>query len=160
MRTQRLLSQRYVLADTPARQLELWIDQHYLDEPTVGVIRQAIALRQLLGEAEEKVRRLEAERKTIHTEQARVRENIKSLGDRASEKELRERFVRTFTTQEDRLEAIDKQIAAGTLESDKLRQQVAGLLSRLNYEADLQGSAPALPLPRRKKRGGEEGERP
>jgi uncharacterized coiled-coil protein SlyX len=159
VRTQRLLTQRYVLADTPARQLELWIDQHYLDEPTVGVIRQAIALRQLLSEAEEKVRRLEAERKTIHTEQARIRENIKSLGDRASEKELRERFVRTFTTQEDRLEAIDKQIAASALESDKLRQQVAGLLSRLNYEADLQGST-ALPSPRRKKRGGEEGERP
>jgi hypothetical protein len=37
---------------------------------------------------------------------------------------------------------------------------VADLLSRLNYEADLQGSAPALPSPRRKKRGGEEGERP
>jgi uncharacterized coiled-coil protein SlyX len=160
VRTQRLLSQRYVLADTPARQLELWIDQHYLDEPTAGVIRQAIALRQLLTEAEEKIRRLEAERKTIHTEQARIRENIKSLGERASEKELRERFVRTFTTQEDRLEAIDKQIAACNLESDKLRQQVADLLSRLNYEADLQGSAPALPSPRRKKRGGEEGERP
>ena len=160
VRTQRHLSQHYVLADTPARQLELWIDQHYLDEPTAGVIRQSIALRQLLSEAEEKVRRLEAERKTIHTEQARIRENIKSLGDRASEKELRERFVRTFTTQEDRLEAIDKQIAACNLESDKLRQQVADLLSRLNYEADLQGSAPALPLPRRKKRGGEEGERP
>ncbi len=75
---------------------------------------------------------------------------------------MRERFVRTFTTQEDRLEAIDKQIAACYLESDKLRQQVADLLSRLNYEADLQGSAPApaLPLPRRKKRDGEEGERP
>ena len=160
VRTQRLLSQRHVLADTPARQLELWIDHHYLDEPTAGVIRQAIALRQLLSEAEEKVRRLEAERKTIHTEQARIRENIKSLGDRASEKELRERFVGTFTTQEDRLEAIDKQIAASTLEIDKLRQQVAGLLSRLNYEADLQGSAPASPAPGRKKRGGEERERP
>jgi hypothetical protein len=43
--------------------------------------------------------------------------------------------------------------------SDALRQQVAGLLSRLNYQADLHGSA-ALPSPRRKKRGGEEGERP
>ena len=74
-------------------------------------------------------------------------------------KSLRERFVRTFTTQEDRLEAIDKQIAACTEEIDRLRQQVASLLSRLNYEADLQGSAPELWSPKSKKRGGEEGER-
>ena len=96
--------------------------------------------------------------KTIHTEQARVRENIKSLGDRASPRNsLRERFVRTFTVQEDRLEAIEKQIAAATVEGDKLRQQVAGLLARLNYEADLQGSAPAVSSSRKKKGGGEEG---
>ena len=69
VRAQRLLSQRHVLGDTSIRQLELWIDQLALDEPTAGVIRKAIALRQQLGEVEEKVRRLEAERKTIHTEQ-------------------------------------------------------------------------------------------
>ena len=84
-----------------------------------------------------------------------MRENIKSLGDRASEKELRERFVRTFTVQEDRLEAIEKQIAAATVEGDKLRQQVAGLLARLNYEADLQGSAPATFSIAKKERGEE-----
>ena len=117
VRKQRLLIQRHVLADAPARQLELWIDQRYLDEPTEAVHPPGPRAPRKVSDAEEKVRRLEAERKTIHTEQERIRENLKSLGDRASEKELRERFVRTFDTQEDRLEAIGKEIAAPTREA-------------------------------------------
>jgi hypothetical protein len=151
VRQQRLLSRRSVLADAPAKQLELWIDQRYLDPPTEKVIRKALELRQQASQAEESIRRLDSERKTIHSEQERLRENIKSLGDRSSEKELRERFVRTFTTQEDRLEAVEKEINACRLEGDRLRQQVADLLLRLSYEADLQGSAPAPP--QRKNRG-------
>jgi hypothetical protein len=155
VRQQRVLSRRFILADTPAKQLEFWIDQRYLDAPTEKVIRQAIELRQRAAKLEVSVRRLEAERKTIHTEQERLRENIKSLGDRSSEKELRERFVRTFTSQEDRLEAIEKEIAALTIEGDELRQQAVDLLHRLSYEADLQGSAPA-PLKRKQKSSEEE----
>ena len=113
-----------------------------------------------MSEAEANVRRLEAERKAIHTEQERIRENIKSLGDRLSERELRERFIRTFGTQEDRLEAIGKESDVLTRKADRLRQQVAGRLCKLSYYADLQGSGPGpgweLPAPRRKKRSGEE----
>ncbi len=160
VRTQRLVSQRHVLGDTSARQLELWIDQLFLDDSTAEIIRQALLFRQQLSEVEEQVKRMEAERKTIHAEQSRIRENLKSLGDRASEKELKERFVRTFTTQEDRLEDIDKQLAASTAAIDNLRSLVGSLLSRLNYQADLQSSSPAATTLKRKKRGGEEGSRP
>ena len=78
------------------------------------MIRQAFELRRKISDAEANVRRLEAERKAIHTEQERIRENLKSLGDRSSERELRERFIRTFGTQEDRIEAIGKEIEAAT----------------------------------------------
>jgi hypothetical protein len=157
VRAQRLLSQRFVLADTPNHQLELWIDQRYLDSATEQVIRQALALRQQASDAEERIRQLEAERKTIHAEQERIRQNLKSLGDRSSEKELRERFVRTLSTQEDRLEQIEKEVAEGTRVANRIRQQIADLLWRLNYKADLQGSAP--PDARRKKRAEESEDR-
>ena len=57
-----------------------------------------------------------------------------------SERELRQRFIRTLSTQEDRLEVIVKEIDALTREADKLRQQVADRLYRLSYNADLQGA--------------------
>ena len=158
VRKQRRLVQRHSLADASARLFELWIDQRFLDEPTETVIRQAIELRQKVSDTEGTLRRLEAERKAIHTEQERIRENIKSLGDRSSERELRERFIRTFSTQEDRLEAIGKEIEALTREADRLRQQLADRLFKLSYSADLEGSGPdrAPPSPRRKKRSADE----
>jgi hypothetical protein len=153
VRKQRLLSQRFVLADALDKQLEAWVSQKYLDAPTEQVIREAFDLRRRASSAEEKIRRIEAERRTIHTEQERIRGNIKSLGDRSSEKELRERFVRTLNTQEDRLEGIEKEISSLTLERDRLRQQVADMLWRLAYQADLQSSSST---PRRRKERNQE----
>jgi hypothetical protein len=160
VRTQRLLSQRFALADTPDRQLELWIDQKYLDADTEKVIRQSLALRHQAADAQERIRQLEAERKAIHAEQDRIRQNLKSLGDRSSEKELRERFVRTLGTQEDRLEAIEREIADQTREANRIRQQVADLLYRLSYKADLQGSAPGDTKTKKRAEEAEEPEEP
>ena len=62
VRKQRRLIQRHALADAPTRQLELWIDQRYLDAASEAVLRQALELRRKISDAEAIVRRLEAER--------------------------------------------------------------------------------------------------
>ena len=98
---------------------------------------EAFELRRRSADAEQKIRKLEEERKTIDKAQERIRENLKSLGDRSSEKELRERFVRTLNGQEDRLEAIAAEVATLTLERDRLRQEMADVIWKLNYAADL-----------------------
>jgi hypothetical protein len=137
VRKQRLLGRRHVLADATDRQLESWVSQRFLDPPTEKILRLAFELRRRSADADLKIRRLEDERKEIHSTQERIRENIKSLGDRSSEKELRERFVRTLNGQEDRLETIATEIAALTVERDRLRQEMADLIWKLNYATDL-----------------------
>ena len=58
-----------------------------------------------------------------------------SLGDRASEKELRERFVRTLSQQEDRLEAIGADEARLQGEREAARQRLNHLIGQLEYDA-------------------------
>ena len=53
---------------------------------------------------------LNEERTKIHAEQKRIRENLGALGDRSSEKELRERFIATLGKQEDRLAKIAEEL--------------------------------------------------
>ena len=84
---------------------------------------------------EERLAHLNDERNKIHTEQKRIRENLGSLGDRASEKELRERFVRTLGQQEDRLDAIGKEEKQLQADRDAAREQLSVLLAGLEYEA-------------------------
>jgi hypothetical protein len=131
----RKLHQAVALADTDDQQLTFWLEQKYLDAKTEKVLRKAVEMRQQIAGIEGQIQQLEKERDTIHEEQKRIRDNLKALGDRSSEKELRERFVRTLNTQEDRLEEIAGEIKTRTAERDRGREQLDALLGSLEYEA-------------------------
>jgi hypothetical protein len=129
------MSQTHALTDVGDKQLALWLEQRYLDARTEQVLRQVMELRQQTAGIEEQIKRLEKERETIHAEQKRIRENLQSLGDRSAEKELRERFVRTLNTQEDRLEQIEREMQERQAARDRCREQMNALLAQLEYEA-------------------------
>ncbi len=125
----------FALTDTTSQHLAAWIDQKYLDEPTAQVLRQVVELREQAAALDAKAQRLDQEREKIHQEQKRIRENLQALGDRASEKELRERFVRTLHAQEDRLEESERAQREHAAERDRCRERINELLARLEYEA-------------------------
>jgi hypothetical protein len=127
----------YSLTDLNDQALGMWLQQRYFDANTEEVLRAVVEQRQQAGRAEEQIVRLREERETIHNEQKRIRENLQSLGDRPAEKELRERFVRTFNTQEDRLEKIEQEVAEHTAARDRCRAQINELLGLLEYDASL-----------------------
>jgi hypothetical protein len=135
VRQRRKLAQTHALGQVTDKELSLWLEQKYLDGATAGVLKEVIGRRRDLAGVEEKIRQLEQERTNIHAEQKRIRENLQALGDRPSEKELRERFVRTLNAQEDRLEQITAEIKAHAVERDRCKEQIDALLANLEYEA-------------------------
>jgi predicted nuclease with TOPRIM domain len=137
VRQQQPLRQQYGLGDLDDRQLGVWLDAKYLDKKTEKVLREVVALRQQALDLNEQFNRLHKERSQIHEEQKRIRENLNSLGDRSSEKELRERFVRTLNTQEDRLEEIDSESKRITRERDDLLAKKNEVLASLEFEGEV-----------------------
>jgi hypothetical protein len=135
VRQRHVLSQQFGLSDVSDQQLAYWIEQRYLDAATEKLLRKVVDLRQRAAGIEAQIARLEKERDAIHAEQKRIRENLGSLGDRPSEKDLRERFVRTLNAQEDRLEAIERELKQRHDERDRCREEIAALLAGLEYEA-------------------------
>jgi hypothetical protein len=123
------------LRDVPATQLAYWLEQHHVDARTEQVLRQVVEAQQQVAERETRLRQLEEERQRIHGEQGRIRENLQALGDRADERELRQRFVRTLGAQEDRLEQIAAEAQTRAAERDAGRQRVGALLAGLEYDA-------------------------
>jgi hypothetical protein len=124
-------------AEMSPTQLGYWLEQRYFDDRTAAVMRQVIELEHQDTEAGEQIVRLREEAERIHHEQGRIRENLQSLGDRPAEKELRERFVRTLNSQEDRLEQITAETRRITESRDPLRAKINALLANLAYEATL-----------------------
>jgi hypothetical protein len=127
----------YNLTDIAVPQLGAWIEQRYFDKKTVQVLREIMDLRKQAATAEGQIVRLQQDRAKIHEEQKRIRENLQALGDRPSEKELRERFVRIFNEQEDRLQAIEQESLAQVALRDECRHQIETLVAKLSYDATL-----------------------
>lgn len=119
--------------------LSAWLDQQHVDPPTEKKLRQVLQAQQQLVQLQTRLSTLENERTRIHQEQQRIRDNLSSLSDRSSEKELRERFVRTLHTQEDRLEQIDTEVGTCITERDRLRAQINSLLATLQYQGNTPG---------------------
>ncbi|MBP3958089.1 hypothetical protein J8F10_22790 [Gemmata sp. G18] len=132
---QQTLFQSFGLADITDKQLSAWVSAKYLDKATEKALKEALAQRQQVGRIEEKLAQLNDERNKIHAEQKRIRENLGALGDRASEKALRERFVATLDKQEDRLAKIAEEEAKLHADRDDAREKLSAALAKLEYDA-------------------------
>ena len=132
---QQTLFQSFGLADITDKQLSAWVSAKYLDKATEKALKEALAQRQQVGRIEEKLAQLNDERNKIHAEQKRIRENLGALGDRASEKALRERFVATLDKQEDRLAKIAEEEARLHTDRDDAREKLNAALAKLEYDA-------------------------
>lgn len=131
------LQQSYGLADVTDQQLSVWIHQNYLDAKTEKTVRQVVDLRGEAGRLDAALAQLDKERTSINNEQKRIRENLQALGDRPSEKELRERFIKTLNAQEDRLERMDKDAQAKIDARAKCREKIDDILAKLEYDAEV-----------------------
>jgi hypothetical protein len=141
VRQRHLFEHVYHLTQSTMQQFGLWLEQRYFDKATVKVLREVMELQKQAAAADQQINRLQQERQQIHEEQRRIRENLQALGDRPAEKELRERFVRTFNSQEDRLQAIDRESQEQTTLRDACQGKIENLLAKLDYDAAVAPSA-------------------
>lgn len=139
VKSHQILSAHFWLNEATDEQMSAWIQQKYLDAKTEKALRQTMELRHEAGRIDALLQSLVKERDAIHNEQKRIRENLQAIGDRPGEKQLRERYLKTVNGQEDRLEQIDKEIAAQTKERDACREKINTAIGKLEYEADVGG---------------------
>ena len=125
------------LGDVNEKMLGFWLQQRYLDAKTESTLRQVLNLRDEAARLDQAIDRLSEEREQIDRDQKRIRENLQALGDRSSEKELRERYVRTLQGQEDRLEEIERAYKEHNTARVECREKISDILGKIDYEATL-----------------------
>ncbi len=132
-------SQSFNLSELHHVHFESFLSSKYLDKKTEAALRESFKERSSIAEIDRKIAEVQNERNQIHAEQKRIRENLGSLGERASEKELRERFVRTLGQQEDRLESILAEEKQLKVDRNAAQERLQNLIIRLDYEAEVPG---------------------
>jgi hypothetical protein len=132
----------YYLSDTGLDEVSFFLSSRFIDERVAQGLREVIAVRERVSRLDEDERRLEQEREKLFKDQERIRANIETLKSGASQRELAERFVTKLNEQEDRLEAIARELERVVREKREAQDEVNRKLQALSFTADL-GTPPA-----------------
>lgn len=93
-----------------------------------------LAKRSELAAIERQVGTLEGQLKAIVEDQQRLRENMKALRGSAEEKQLLQRYTRQLDDQENKLDALRREIASTTGRRDAAQQELNALIANFTYE--------------------------
>jgi len=132
----RALMDQYRLSNLTPRDLELFVSRRYLDETSRAALEQIISLKAQIADIGSEVQEVETETAEIARDQARLRENIKALGQTADARQLIARYVAKANEQETRIEQLTN-------------ERKAKAAARLQLQLQLDNAIRALALDRR-----------
>lgn len=99
-----------------------------------NALKPTIDKRVELAGVERQLAELNSQQEAIRSDQERLRENMKALRGSAEEKQLLQRYTRQLNDQEDKLEALRKNMAQATAIRDKLRAELNALIQKLTFD--------------------------
>ena len=97
-------------------------------------LQPVIDARTRLADSERRAQELATQVSAVGSDQERMRENMKALGTSRQERALKERYTRELGAQEDRLQALQKNIAAADAERDQRRSELSALMQKLTFD--------------------------
>ena len=100
-------------------------------------LRAVAAKSRELAEAQRGIYARQAEIRRISEDQARVRENLKALKGSDAEKALTERYTRQLSAQEDRLDALRRELVDAEANRAAKQQELSQLVAALAVDVEL-----------------------
>ena len=123
----------FAVTDITSDQVALFVREKSIDKTVEGALQKIVEQKAVVANLESKKSDLDDEQMQIFDDQQRLRENMKSLKGSAEEKKLLERYTQQLDAQENRLEALRKEIQQ--LEAQK--QSAQGTLDKMIEELSL-----------------------
>ena len=109
--------------------------EKYLDNKTLKQMEKMVAVKAELARIENDLKTIDGERQQIFSDQQRLRQNLKGLGQTSEEKGLRSRYIKQLGDQETRLGQIERQ--EESLKAQQKTQKRALELLMENLSQDL-----------------------
>lgn len=129
------LMETFALSNFTSRDLELLVARRYVDEATRARLSQIVELKSRIAALDANGNNIAVEANEISADQARLRENIKALGETAEARSLIMRYVEKANTQETRLEALTVERRRLVLERTRLQAELDALIRNFVVES-------------------------
>ncbi len=101
---------RYAITNIARDQILYFVRQKYIDPETQAFLEKVVGLQAEIAALKKQIDEKERQRKSIFENQDRLRRNLQALGRTEAERSLRNRYVKQFGEEEDRIQKINEQI--------------------------------------------------
>lgn len=133
----RALMDKYAISNLTPRDLELFVSRRYLDETSRAALEMIINLKRQIADIGNELKALESEAEEISTDQDRLRENIKALGETVQARQLITRYVSKANDQESRIEQLASERKTKTAARLRLQLQLDAAIRALTIDRKL-----------------------
>ena len=118
--------------------IAVFVREGQISDKTRKQLEKIIDLKTNIVSVDRQINRLEKERSEIGEDQNRIRNNLRSLGQSAEEKELRSRYILQLNAQETRLGEIHDEIKKLQTERNKKQKLLERLIEQLSQDLRIQ----------------------
>lgn len=132
-----MLADVFELASLTGRDLELFVNRNYLDEPSKKLFDRILEIKARRDEAGGRAARAEEEIRNIEADQKRLRENITALGGKAEAKQLMARYVAKADAQESQLEQLRADVKKARADRAAAQDELDVLIRTIAFERPL-----------------------
>ena len=130
----RPLQTSYTISNITNEQIGLFVQQRSIDKTVEDALRKILAQKAVVESLNGQKTSLEEEMSKIFDDQQRLRENLKSLSNTAEEKSLVQRYMHQLNEQEDRLEALKKEIQQLEKQEETAQDTLDRMIQELAFD--------------------------
>ena len=127
----------YALTNVSDNQIKFFLEQKMINPDVEKALRRIVAQKNAVAGLDGMIAGRRAQVTSISEDQQRVRENMKALKGSSEEKALVERYVRELNEQEDRVQALRREISDLQQKRDAAQVTLNGMIEALQMEATL-----------------------
>jgi hypothetical protein len=133
----RPVSNRWMLTGITDNEVKFFLDQKMINPEVENALRSVVKKKNDIAVLDAVIAGRRAQVTNISDDQQRVRENMKALKGSAEEKVLIERYVRELNEQEDRVQALRKEITEMQQKRDAAQSALTTMIENLQMEATM-----------------------
>ena len=131
------VSNRYELANITDDQISFFLSQSMINAQVERALRRVMAVKNNIAALDAEIAQHKTQMSSIAEDQQRVRENMKALKGSAEEKVLVERYAREMNQQEDKVQALRREMADLRLKKDAAQKSLNEMIEDMALEAKL-----------------------
>jgi len=127
----------FAVTNISSDQVAVFVRDKSIDKTVQEALEKVVAQKTVVAELGNKKSDLDDEQMQIFDDQQRLRENMKSLKGSAEEKKLLERYTQQLDAQENRLEALRKEIQQLDAQKQSTQEALDKMIEELSLDAKL-----------------------